>query len=49
MCAGMFYTGDGACRHDGGIYQITGRIDDIVNVSGHRLGTAELEDIMVRR
>ena len=43
----MYYTGDGAYRHKGGYYQITGRMDDVVNVSGHRLGTAEIEDVMV--
>ena len=43
----MYYTGDGAHRHKGGYYQITGRMDDVVNVSGHRLGTAEIEDVIV--
>ncbi|BFZ12264.1 hypothetical protein BsWGS_15303 [Bradybaena similaris] len=43
---GMYYTGDGACRHPGGYYQITGRMDDVLNVSGHRIGTAEIEDVM---
>ncbi|XP_005110881.1 acetyl-coenzyme A synthetase 2-like, mitochondrial [Aplysia californica] len=43
---GMYYTGDGAHRHKGGYYQITGRMDDVLNVSGHRLGTAEIEDVM---
>ncbi|XP_070180553.1 acetyl-coenzyme A synthetase 2-like, mitochondrial isoform X2 [Littorina saxatilis] len=47
-CPGLYYTGDGAHRHKGGNYQITGRMDDVVNVTGHRLGTAELEDIMFR-
>jgi acetyl-CoA synthetase len=40
---GMYFTGDG-CRRDGdGYYWITGRVDDVINVSGHRMGTAELE------
>ncbi|XP_059160258.1 acetyl-coenzyme A synthetase 2-like, mitochondrial [Physella acuta] len=43
---GVYYTGDGAHRHDNGYYQITGRMDDVLNVSGHRLGTAEIEDVM---
>jgi acetyl-CoA synthetase len=43
---GVYYTGDGAQRHPGGYYQITGRMDDVLNVSGHRLGTAEIEDVM---
>lgn len=41
---GYYFTGDGAKRNDAGYYTITGRIDDVINVSGHRLGTAELED-----
>ncbi|KAL8590860.1 Acetyl-coenzyme A synthetase 2-like, mitochondrial [Nucella lapillus] len=45
-CPGVYYTGDGAHRHPGGYYQITGRMDDVVNVTGHRLGTAEVEDIL---
>ena len=40
---GYYFTGDGAKRDDGGYYWITGRVDDILNVSGHRLGTAEIE------
>jgi len=43
---GYYYTGDGAHRHPGGYYQITGRMDDVINVTGHRLGTAEVEDVM---
>lgn len=43
---GYYYTGDGAHRHTGGYYQITGRMDDVINVTGHRLGTAEVEDVM---
>uniref|UniRef100_A0A8C3RK10 Acetyl-coenzyme A synthetase n=1 Tax=Chelydra serpentina TaxID=8475 RepID=A0A8C3RK10_CHESE len=42
---GFFFTGDGAYRTSQGYYQLTGRLDDVINVSGHRLGTAELEDI----
>ena len=41
--AGKFFTGDGARRDADGDYWITGRIDDVINVSGHRLGTAEIE------
>lgn len=41
---GYYFTGDGARRDDEGFYWITGRIDDVINVSGHRLGTAEVED-----
>jgi acetyl-CoA synthetase len=41
---GMYFTGDGALRDAGGNYRITGRVDDVLNVSGHRIGTAELEN-----
>ncbi len=41
---GYYFTGDGARRDEEGDYWITGRIDDVINVSGHRLGTAEIED-----
>ena len=41
---GMYFTGDGAKRDEDGYYWITGRVDDVINVSGHRLGTAEIED-----
>ncbi|MBY0500858.1 MAG: acetate--CoA ligase [Alphaproteobacteria bacterium] len=41
---GYYFTGDGARRDEEGLYWITGRIDDVINVSGHRLGTAEIED-----
>ena len=44
---GMFFTGDGARRDKDGYYWITGRVDDVLNVSGHRLGTAELESALV--
>jgi len=40
---GLFFTGDGASRDEDGYYRITGRVDDVINVSGHRLGTVELE------
>ena len=41
--AGMYFTGDGVRRDADGYYWITGRVDDVINVSGHRLGTAEVE------
>ncbi len=41
---GMYFTGDGARRDENGFYRIIGRVDDVINVSGHRLGTAEVED-----
>ncbi len=40
---GMYFTGDGCRRDEDGYYWITGRVDDVINVSGHRLGTAEIE------
>jgi len=40
----MYFTGDGARRDENGFYRIIGRVDDVINVSGHRLGTAEVED-----
>ena len=43
MYPGLFYTGDGCRRDEDGYYWITGRVDDVINVSGHRLGTAEIE------
>ncbi|XP_027709688.1 acetyl-coenzyme A synthetase 2-like, mitochondrial isoform X2 [Vombatus ursinus] len=43
---GYYFSGDGAYRTEGGYYQITGRMDDVINISGHRLGTAEIEDAM---
>lgn len=43
---GVYFSGDGAHKHANGYYQITGRMDDVINVSGHRLGTAEIEDAM---
>ncbi|MSP48265.1 MAG: acetate--CoA ligase [Alphaproteobacteria bacterium] len=44
---GMYFTGDGAKRDADGYYWITGRVDDVINVSGHRLGTAEVESALV--
>ncbi len=41
---GMYFTGDGALRDKDGFYRITGRVDDVLNVSGHRIGTAEVEN-----
>lgn len=40
----MYFTGDGCLRDEEGFYRITGRVDDVLNVSGHRIGTAELEN-----
>ncbi|GGC45012.1 acetyl-coenzyme A synthetase [Parapedobacter defluvii] len=40
----MYFTGDGCLRNEDGYYRITGRVDDVLNVSGHRIGTAELEN-----
>ena len=44
---GYYFTGDGARRDEDGFYWITGRVDDVLNVSGHRLGTAEIESALV--
>ena len=44
---GSYFTGDGARRDEDGFYWITGRVDDVLNVSGHRLGTAEIESALV--
>ena len=44
---GMYFTGDGCRRDEGGYYWITGRVDDVINVSGHRMGTAEVESALV--
>jgi acetyl-CoA synthetase len=41
---GLYFTGDGAKRDSDQYYRITGRVDDVINVSGHRIGTAEVED-----
>lgn len=43
---GYYFTGDGARRDDDGYYWITGRVDDVINVSGHRIGTAEVESAL---
>ena len=43
---GRYFTGDGARRDDDGMYWITGRVDDVINVSGHRMGTAEVESAL---
>ncbi len=47
MYPGYYFTGDGARRDEDGYYWITGRVDDVLNVSGHRLGTAEIESALV--
>ena len=44
---GLYFTGDGCRRDDDGYYWITGRVDDVLNISGHRLGTAEVESALV--
>jgi acetyl-CoA synthetase len=44
---GLYFTGDGARRDEDGYYWITGRVDDVINVSGHRMGTAEIESALV--
>jgi acetyl-CoA synthetase len=43
---GNYFTGDGCIRDEDGYYRITGRVDDVINVSGHRIGTAEVEDAL---
>jgi acetyl-CoA synthetase len=43
---GLYFTGDGCYRDENGNYRITGRVDDVLNVSGHRIGTAEVENAM---
>ncbi|MBS3786520.1 MAG: acetate--CoA ligase [Gammaproteobacteria bacterium] len=45
--AGKYFTGDGARRDEDGYYWITGRVDDVLNISGHRMGTAEIESALV--
>ncbi|MFZ1233543.1 MAG: acetate--CoA ligase [Thiofilum sp.] len=47
MYPGYYFTGDGARRDEDGYYWITGRVDDVLNVSGHRIGTAEIESALV--
>ena len=44
---GKYFTGDGCRRDEEGYYWITGRVDDVINVSGHRMGTAEVESALV--
>jgi acetyl-CoA synthetase len=44
---GRYFSGDGARRDEDGYYWITGRVDDVLNVSGHRMGTAEIESALV--
>jgi acetyl-CoA synthetase len=44
---GLYFTGDGCRRDEDGFYWITGRVDDVINVSGHRIGTAEVESALV--
>ena len=44
---GKYFTGDGCRRDEDGYYWITGRVDDVINVSGHRMGTAEVESALV--
>jgi acetyl-CoA synthetase len=46
-CPGYYFSGDGCRRTEDGYYWITGRVDDVINVSGHRLGTAEIESALV--
>lgn len=45
---GYYFTGDGCLRDEKGMYRITGRVDDVLNVSGHRIGTAEVENAIDR-
>jgi acetyl-CoA synthetase len=47
MYKDIYFTGDGARRDEDGYFWITGRVDDVLNVSGHRLGTAEIESALV--
>jgi acetyl-CoA synthetase len=44
---GFYFTGDGATRDSDGFYWIRGRVDDVINVSGHRLSTAEIESALI--
>ena len=46
---GYYFTGDGAKRDKDGYYWITGRVDDVLNVAGHRIGTAEIESVVVQQ
>ena len=45
--SGTYFSGDGAMKDENGYITVTGRMDDVINISGHRLGTAEIEDVMV--
>ncbi len=47
VCPGAYDTGDGARRDEDGYFWIMGRLDDVINVSGHRLGTAEIESALL--
>jgi len=47
MYKGYYFTGDGSTRDEDGYYWVTGRVDDVINVSGHRMGTAEVESALV--
>ncbi len=47
MFDGLYFTGDGCRRDEDGYFWITGRVDDVLNVSGHRMGTAEFESVLV--
>jgi len=47
MYPGYYFTGDGSARDEDGYYWVTGRVDDVINVSGHRMGTAEVESALV--
>ena len=47
MYKGFYFSGDGCRRDEDGYYWITGRVDDVINVSGHRMGTAEVESALV--
>ena len=47
LIRGLYFTGDGCRRDEDGYYWITGRVDDVINVSGHRIGTAEVESSLV--
>jgi acetyl-CoA synthetase len=47
LSLGFYFTGDGARRDNDGYYWITGRVDDVINPSGHRIGTAEIESALV--
>ena len=44
---GYYFTGDGAYKDEDGYFWLTGRVDDVINVSGHRLGTADIESALV--